>query len=131
MTPDARTPPGYCIHLIDPDTGYKCNMGLNTSSDRCMGDLSIPCLQRKLVARQPPAPPALAELEKIENFACACCWSNAPDCPGQNDGEMICDGCDRFEYADPEDLRNYIKERTATIREQAQQHTAGSREEKR
>jgi hypothetical protein len=48
-------------------------------------------------------------LEHIENYLCSCVWSNAPDCPGQTDGECICDGCERFEYPFPEDAREYVK----------------------
>lgn len=48
-------------------------------------------------------------LERIETYLCSCVWSDAPDCPGATNGEVICDGCERFEYPYPEDAREYVK----------------------
>jgi hypothetical protein len=49
-------------------------------------------------------------LEKIANMVLSCVWSDAPDCPGVEDGECTCDGCPQFEYMDMEDFREYIRE---------------------
>lgn len=55
-------------------------------------------------------------VEDIERVACTCMWSDAPDCPGQSQGECNCDGCERYEFISDEDLRNYIHEKAESLR---------------
>ena len=55
-------------------------------------------------------------VEDIERVACTCMCSDTLDCPGQSQGECICDGCERYEFVEEEYLRNYIHEKAESLR---------------
>jgi hypothetical protein len=57
----------------------------------------------------------------IERMACTCMWSDSLDCPGQSNGECNCDGCERYEFVNEEDLRKHIHEKAESLRTQ-QEH---------
>jgi hypothetical protein len=61
----------------------------------------------------------LAAYQEVEKLVLSCIWSDAPDCPGAKDGECICDGCEYYEFINPEDFRNIVKEKMDGLRRHA------------
>ena len=84
MTDDDES---YCKHLTDPENGYRCILGLQTSSEKCAGDFSIRCDQRAIISVENRVPSS-TELIAMANLE----WKNREEHRGIHNREDWCCG---------------------------------------
>ena len=84
MTDDDES---YCKHLTDPENGYRCILGLQTSSEKCAGDFSIRCDQRAIISVENRVPSS-TELITMANLE----WRNREERRGIHNREDWCCG---------------------------------------
>ena len=77
----------YCKHLTDPENGYRCILGLQTSSEKCAGDFSIRCDQRAIISVENRVPSS-TELIAMANLE----WKNREERRGIHNREDWCCG---------------------------------------